>query len=157
MKYLLLLSLLALCQQSIAQAPICGIYFDHDASGNRIKRSYACRVHPDPNGPVVVYPPGPTSRQVSGQPAAESAAGTTVTVYPNPTSGPYTIALSEVPKKPVHFHWYNERGQILTSGQITGRDASGGIGAWPDGIYLLQVYAPGGTQSFRVVKKTEGR
>ncbi len=162
MKTALMLLLLALAGNTASaqsNPPVCGIYYDYNAVGQRIKRSYDCRAIPDGGGGHTPGGGGSTSRMAP--PGREGAVLSTpeklssgIEVYPNPTAGPYTIALSGAPKEPVHYHWYNERGQILSSGIMKEQKASGNIASWADGVYLLQVYTPAGTESFRVVKVT---
>lgn len=146
----------ALMAQS--SGPICGIYFDYDATGNRIKREHRCEVHPDPNGPVSDPGGNPNARM----PAPQNSKGTesiaaSVTVYPNPTAGAYVIRLSKSPEKPVRYVWYDERGQRMATGVLTGQETSGNIGSWPDGAYIVQVHVPWGIQTFRIAKLSDGK
>ncbi len=162
--FLLLLAAAPLYAQG-GSNKICGIYFDYDALGNRVKRSYDCRSADEPIDPPTEAtntgtttggkprkaPPRDSTQNPDGFWGATSQAPL---LFPNPTSGLFTLQLPSPPEKPLHFHWYNQSLQILGSGTISGPQYKGDISAWPDGVYLLQVYHGGGAYSFKVVKAT---
>ena len=128
----------------------CGIYFDYDAVGNRVKRSYDCKNLADP-----WYPPASSSKMAGSDRAGKEYENQdAILVYPNPTSGAFTIRLSGVPKEPIHFHWYNDQLQILGSGHITEVIYSGDISGWADGVYILRVYEGNKVHAFKIVKVT---
>lgn len=144
---------------------ICGIYFDHDAVGNRVKRSYDCRSMQQ--GPE--DPPALTSTSGGFQPrlapphtpapknaGADGSVDGAPVLFPNPTSGLFTLQLPAPPETPLHFHWYNASLQILGSGTISAAAYKGDISAWPDGVYILHVYQAQNMHRFKVVKTTGG-
>ncbi|RYD51742.1 MAG: T9SS type A sorting domain-containing protein [Sphingobacteriales bacterium] len=149
----------------------CGIYFDHDAVGNRVKRSYDCRMvyisrsnsqtadstdstnlnralrKAPPQTPVVdADPNGPMTASMAD-----------LVVYPNPTTGVFTIQLPAMPQTPVHYHWYDAQYRILTSGTLTSQTFKGDISTWADGTYLLQVYWQDRIYGTRIIKISGSR
>lgn len=145
---------------------ICGIYFDYDAVGNRVKRTYDCRnvdeKSEDPSATASSRPAaGGKPRKAAPQNTSEEvtdplsgAQTTALLLFPNPTTGPLTLRLASAPETPLHFHWYNEALQILGSGSISTTEYKSDISAWPDGIYTLRLYRADEVYSFRVIKVT---
>lgn len=149
--------------QLAAPPKICGIYFDYDAVGNRVKRSYDCRNPDDTYEPpkeasrpntTGATDPRHTPPLVQNPAAFQSLTDKAPVLFPNPTSGPFTLQLPAIPEIPLHFHWYNQEMQILGSGTIATQAYKGDISAWPDGIYILRVYHGNDTYIFRIVKAT---
>ncbi len=138
----------------------CGIYFDYDAAGNRIKRYYDCkdaRTEPD-------YPPAaqglttdpsnnqPSNRGTQNTPATDHVDGDSkVTLYPNPTQDQFYIKLPEVGTH-THFHLYDAKGAIISSGYIDGELYEGHIGNLPAGEYTVIVYYQERNVAFKVTK-----
>ncbi len=149
MKYTLLLVFLLLAGSPLyaqnftpppPKPPVCGIYYDYDAAGQRTKRSYDCRVPNDGN------PTLPPIKEPSSLP---------IRLYPNPTGGPYTVEFLEPLQEPVHYHWYSPDGQILGGGIFSEPRTNGDIAAWADGTYILVAYLPEGAEAIRVLKITQ--
>ena len=123
---------------------ICGIWFDYDAAGNRIKRYYDCK-DVDPNGGIVGYF-GSGYKLV-----ANKEKQLMPTVSPNPTKGPYTIALPSDSGR-VHFHWYDAKGSIIASGGFNEATYTGSIDAFPPGNYMLAIRWGSRTYTYQIVK-----
>ena len=150
-------------QQSNPDPPpiICGIYFDYDAAGNRIKRYYDCK------GQEIIPPGGGGTESSTGtgdgadtvaisyareKPATVvgDAKDVCVQLAPNPTAGKFTIRLSESIR--THFHIYDIKGAIITSGFVEGAMYDGDISALVPGMYIVIVYFKDKPYAFRVVK-----
>lgn len=141
---------------------LCGIYYDYDAAGNRIRRMYDCRegsvsIGGEPqsaglNGMGKSIPPGKQQEVRQHNSPTTAAEQVYISLFPNPTSGKYTLKLSSIPEKPVHFHWYTDQMQILSSGSISSETFSGDISTWADAIYILRVYNETEVYTFKVVK-----
>lgn len=136
---------------------ICGIYYDYDAAGNRIRRMYDCREMEEPIGDepqsFALNGMGKSAPPKSQKPGTDAGLGY-ISLFPNPTAGSYTVKLSKAPEKPMHFHWYTDQMQILSSGTISSETFTGDISSWADGVYILRVYSATEQHSFKVVKVT---
>lgn len=126
----------------------CGIYFDYDGAGNRIKRYYDCK---DITGGTGNLGGNPNARIVKGAPGPQGSPTGEVTVSPNPTTGNFRIQLSE--DKRTHFHLYDSKGAIISSGYIEGQSYSGDITALTSGVYVLVVYYNDLPYTFRLVRR----
>jgi hypothetical protein len=159
MKHILIICLLALwgTNKSFAQilgpggggtipdpgTPICGIYFDYDAAGNRIKRYYDCKtIEPGPEEPIEIstfYP------DISGSDGYAR-------IFPNPALSYVSISFSR-PVEHVHFHLYDAKGSILQSGSITGSSYRIELSGYADGIYLIALKDGDKQYRFKIVLK----
>lgn len=126
----------------------CGIYFDYDAAGNRIKRYYDCK---DITGGTGNQGGSPNARIVNGDPGHQAKQAGEVTVSPNPTAGRFRIQLSE--DKRTHFHLYDNKGAIISSGFIEGQSYHGDITNLASGVYVLVVYYHDLPYTFRIVRR----
>jgi hypothetical protein len=150
----------ARAQIIITNPLVCGIYFDYDASGNRIKRYYDCKdpYSADPGGPT--GPTGPISTRRRGTQGtvtmtrnagvSKDGAQVEVQVAPNPTTGAFTITIPEAIK--THFHLYDDKGKIISSGQIEGTQYHGNITALASGSYMVVVYFKDKAYSFKLIR-----
>jgi len=130
MKQLLLIILSIIAVKTEAQSlQTCGIYYDYDQAGNRIKRYYACNT-------VVrnmrTANPGNDSIQ------SELYKGYDVKVFPNPVKDFFTIKLPGV-KGSSHFHLYDTKGSIIVGKDITAEETQYNIVALATGTYHLSI------------------
>ena len=148
-------SLECYCQ---ASQTTCGIWFEYDATGNRIKRYYDCKSNQIP------VDTGVASKATQGQ-AKQSQTNSrnvdqelpieidglqvapvwddvqnTITFYPNPVADMYFLRVKLSKEVALHFHWYDSQGQIISSGSFSGSVYQGSAGNWADGIYWLWVF-----------------
>jgi len=133
----------------------CGIYYDYDATGNRVKRYYDCKLF-DPANP---YPDGITNQQPQAgarmaggsNEDASSTDASSIVVYPNPTHDALHIKFSEAAPH-THFHLYDGKGGIVQAGNISGQEYSCNLGALAPGLYHLHILYKGKPHSFKVTK-----
>jgi photosystem II stability/assembly factor-like uncharacterized protein len=72
-------------------------------------------------------------------------------VYPNPTSGIFTLELNEVTGNPI-LYLMNINGQNVLSKQITDKKTQIDISALPCGIYFLRLISNKGVEVGRIIK-----
>ncbi len=136
----------------------CGIWYDYDAAGNRIKRYYDCKDNyagdtpPAAGGLVLQNNNNPSNRDTQNTPATDHVDGDSkVTLYPNPTQDQFYIKLPKAGIH-IHFHLYDAKGSIISSGYIDGALYEGHIGNLPAGEYTVIVYYQDRNVAFKVVK-----
>ena len=145
----------------------CGIWYDYDASGNRIKRYYDCKdpwimpydpSNPDPGGPMTPSEPFVTTRGKDSiknkgitLPVEDAVNSKVVMVYPNPVIDQYNIRIPKAIGQ-THFHIYDSKGAIITSGNIQGQAYQGRVGNLPSGNYMIVVYYNEKSYNFPITK-----
>lgn len=117
-------------------APVCGIYYSYDANGARILREDKCVSIPDHADPAFPF---------SG------------VLYPNPTSGPFTVGFNELVQSASMTVSTIEGVVVATASMGEGYEIEGSISGRADGTYLVnvQVTREDGTQttqSFTLIK-----
>lgn len=134
----------------------CGIYFDYDATGNRVKRYYDCKMfdplNPYPDAGTTTPAPQANARMASTTQDANATDAAQVTIYPNPANDFVNIRLSE-PAEHVHFHFYDAKGSVVQSGDISGLEHRCNLGAMASGIYHLNILYKGKPYSFKIIKQ----
>ena len=131
----------------------CGIYFDYDNAGNRIKRYYDCKTF-DPNAPPETDPiGGETSRKVNStsDQAVTDVLTQPVVVYPNPATEYFMVKFPEVAPN-THFHFYDAKGSIIASGDMNEQEYRCNVGSIAPGMYHLYVLYKGKQYSFKITK-----
>lgn len=134
----------------------CGIWYDYDKSGNRIKRYYDCKDLRDDNGPIEPSPdenpllPKFGSKDSTHQKGIDKLTNS-VTVYPNPTADKFSIRLPKAGTH-THFHIYDAKGAIITSGYIDGELYNGNMGLLAPGNYIFVVYYESKPYKFIITK-----
>ncbi|RYY09694.1 MAG: T9SS type A sorting domain-containing protein [Chitinophagaceae bacterium] len=151
-------------QEDIVAQETCGIFYEYNTAGHRIKRHYDCQPVPnDDNVPmedwedwqVLNFPDGPSEGgkfadnqdstiQVSFQPLD-------ITVSPNPTAGNINIS---VPSSDIisHYHLKDATGKSILKGNIFSRSHHLNLSDLPAGIYFLIVYHGNLKEGFKIVK-----
>lgn len=131
----------------------CGIWYDYDSAGNRIKRNYDCKDMTDQQisigDPVAAEMKAASDGKEIGSLNDPSS---NIRVYPNPTSDKFNI---KIPKAGTHthFHIYDAKGGIITSGHIDGELYSGNMGMLASGTYIVVVYYENQAHRFTVIKQ----
>lgn len=132
--------------------PVCGIYFDYDNAGNRIKRYYDCKAF-EPTDPGTL--PGDLPPVTGGKqaPGATTKAGQLqddlVRVYPNPAQTYVDITFSASVEH-AHYHLYDIKGSLLGSGYIDGKTQRVPLSEYPDGTYMVAVKNEGRRYQFKI-------
>lgn len=110
------------------------IVFTYDCNGNRISRSLAFeRVTPKlPN--TVVTP-------------------SAYTLFPNPTTGEFTLQLNNPSENVTHAVLLNMAGTILEEKETASPDIVFNLSQHSNGIYLLEIDGPTGHETWKVIKK----
>ena len=140
----------------------CGIYYEYNAAGGRVKRYYNC--------PGVVAPYNPRN---TGQPpiispnigkglfAMEaqnknqlkvdlSENNFTIAIYPNPASVQYTITFSK-PVKNASYYLSDMTGVIWKKGMISGTEYVENTSRLPAGTYMLSLLIDKKRYNFRII------
>lgn len=150
MKYLLILVLSFPC--SLFAQTVCGIYFDYDAAGNRIKRYYDCKtILPDPMDP----PPGGgvgKPAPPADSPGVALLQSGNARVFPNPTQSFVTIEFPQA-LTDAHYHVYDGKGSLISSGNFKGKSCKISLQGYADGTYLIAVKEMDKQYNFKVVLK----
>ncbi|PZF74854.1 T9SS type A sorting domain-containing protein [Taibaiella soli] len=131
----------------------CGIYYDYDATGNRVKRYNDCQLF-DPNnlgGTTNPLPGGGAISRMAGTDNDDNNDVSLITIYPNPANDFVNIRLSETAEH-VHFHLYDGKGSIVQAGDISGQEYRCNLGALAPGLYHLNILYQGKPYSFKITK-----
>jgi hypothetical protein len=146
----LLIALPVLCPRpSAAQTfTYCGIWFDYDAAGNRIKRYYDCK---DIDEGQVGIPPDGTASMSQSMTRTKAIDLKAPTVNPNPTEGQYFIKLP-ADTAIAQFYWYDAQGRVIASGSFNGLNYSGNIASFPPGNYFLVLEWCGRSYRYKILK-----
>ena len=111
------------------------IVFFYDSNGNRISRSLAFE------------------RMIPDFPSA-SATPSAYTLFPNPTSGQFTLQRNSNSESAVtRAVLYNMAGTILEEKETAGQDIIFDLSQHSNGIYLLEIDGPTGHETWKIVKK----
>ncbi|HPS63696.1 MAG TPA: T9SS type A sorting domain-containing protein, partial [Bacteroidales bacterium] len=96
--------------------------------------------------------PAVVSSTQEEQPVAPAA--TYFTVYPNPTSGNFTIEQrGDVPEGDIRADVYSMTGDRVLSADLTGDiRRSMSLGHMPDGIYFIKIFSSQHTETIKLVK-----
>jgi len=127
----------------------CGIWYDYDAAGNRIKRYYDCKdLSTQPDDPASLTKPGRKDSIVVKMMNAEAG---NIKVFPNPVTDKFSIRIPGSDAR-THFHLYDAKGSIVSSGFIEGELYNGSLALAVPGNYLLVVYFEGKAYNYRITK-----
>ncbi len=112
------------------------IIFTYDNNGNRVFRRLAFE--------RIIQPGTPTA----------AVASSAYTLYPNPTYGIFSLQCNDDNRSStIRATLLNVSGVILESKEIEGNTATFDLSRQPEGIYLLEVDGPTGSETWRVVKQ----
>lgn len=148
MKQTLMLSIIFLFFASAAiaqQIPLgsCGIVYIHDAAGNRTRRVYFCN-----NGGA--YPQRPAKANTPSTVPSEVQFVTAL--YPNPTTGLFTINFSTSLKNaPVSI--FDVNGKLIQQQRMTGNNQQFNLSGVSAGIYFIKIIEGKRTIEIKVIKE----
>jgi hypothetical protein len=76
-------------------------------------------------------------------------------VYPNPTSGEFTVSLATIPQAPVHLQVYDRYGKLYYEKSEAGPWEKYRVNAlgFPPGLYFLRIESGGSTRTLQVFKQ----
>ncbi len=111
------------------------IVFAYDSNGNRISRSLAFERILPPNAP-----------NTTTAPAA-------YTLFPNPTSGEFTVQQTLPTESATRAVLLNMAGTILEEREMVGQAMIFDLSNHSDGIYLLEIDGPSGHETWKIIKK----
>jgi Secretion system C-terminal sorting domain len=142
MKKLLITVLLLISATQIFAQTECYIKYSYDASGNRIKREFICAGRDT----LLGNPPIGLRR-----PNTVTCNTTEVTVYPNPSTGVYTVAFS-LATKDAFLQIINFSGQQVLEKPLQELKSEVDISNLANGLYTFVIKTSWGIESRRVVK-----
>jgi hypothetical protein len=118
----------------------CGIVNVYDAAGNRTKRTFFCN-----NGS-----PYPTKVAATDAPTMEFQP--VDALYPNPTSGKFSVTFSKALKNAA-ISLTDEQGRVVKSFKASGNRLDFDVSALAGGIYYVRVEEGGNVITKKVVKQ----
>jgi|GEM_PF-2237031 len=142
-----------------AQVSTCGIYYEYDAAGQRVKRYYQCKTRGDvlPENPGPPMADGPIRTLGLDQNSINSDKQTLdakealkITIYPNPASQYFKAAFSK-PVSNGHYQFTSMIGVVLKSGKLNGIEHHQEVTGLSPGTYLLMLNIAEKRYSYRVV------
>lgn len=112
------------------------VQFDFDKSGNRVSRDLLIQRIMEPAAPDQSQP----------QPIAE--------LFPNPTPGKFTL-LRKDPSETARLHalLMTENGLLLEEREITGHQTEFDLSGHANGLYLLEICGPQGSETWKIIKQ----
>jgi hypothetical protein len=75
-----------------------------------------------------------------------------ITLYPNPANSIINIAVAQNATQPDAYTVYNNLGQVVGSGRISGSNQQINISAYADGVYFVKVDGGSGSQTLQFIK-----
>lgn len=150
MKKIITILLVLLCNFCYAQntQTMCGIWYDYDAAGNRVKRYYDCKEISNVDGGGTYGSKGTNQDQTNNQ---VTNSNKDVIVFPNPVKDYFTIRLTDI-KSRTHFHLYDSKGSIVFSGNVEGNSSTYDIHFLAAGIYHLSILYGSDKYYFELLK-----
>ncbi len=121
----------------------CGVVYTYDAAGNRTLRTYFCN-----NGE------GKTGRipDVAGEEAETTEFQYVDALYPNPSTGRFTITFSK-PLNNASISIVDNTGKPVASFRTSGNKAEIDLSSYAAGIYYVRIEENGQTITKKVVKQ----
>lgn len=124
------------------------VSYAYDACGNRIQRTLGFKKadgkQPDKGTP------DDTGWLAE---ANDSLAGASLTLFPNPTAGRFTLALSGLEAVKVHAVLCTMEGVVIEEREVTLGNEEFDLGGRAAGVYLLHLWAGSETQTWKIIKK----
>lgn len=111
------------------------IVFAYDSNGNRVSRNLAFERILPPNAPNA------------------TTALAAYTLFPNPTSGEFTVQQTLPTESATHAVLLNMTGTILEERKMVGQAMIFDLSNHSDGIYLLEIDGPSGHETWKIIKK----
>lgn len=111
------------------------IVFAYDSNGNRISRHLVFERILPPNVPIT-----------QANPSA-------YTLFPNPTSGEFTVQQTLPTESAIRAVLLNMTGNILEVRETTGQAIVFDLSKQADGLYLLEIDGPTGHETWKIIKK----
>jgi len=130
----------------------CGVRFTYDAAGNLVLREFICN-----NSGVVMYRGANNKKDTTVAVTSGSIATTddliaVSSIMPNPTSGRFTIVLSQ-PLNNYNVLLLDVNGKVLEKRRESGNTLSFDIDSKPAGIYFVRIEGNGRVFTFKVLKQ----
>ncbi len=155
MKFIFSAILLIACQTVFAQVynpTKCGIWYDYDNAGNRIKRYYDCKSDTgDQTNPLDLNSPPTKNRSIAATDSVTKKPDDLVSVFPNPIRD-HMLIMVGAPAADTRYYLYNATGALLFSGTLAGTEARINIANLAVGPYNLVVYYHSVQHYFKLVK-----
>ena len=145
---IILLTLLAIFSIIDSRAQNATVTFAYDECGNRIERSLGFK-KTEYNGRTIE---GDQQTEWASQ-ATDNFCDATLSLYPNPTEGHFTLTLSVMPTLPVALTLSTLEGAIIETRQMKSLSTAFDLSGKPAGIYLLHLSAGEKTQTWKIIKK----
>ena len=142
----ILLVLVVLCAAVSLKAQNATVHFSYDANGNRTER-YLSFQKVEENGKSVEV----------GNEALSSAtdfiASSQVSLYPNPTYGKFTVALTEMGDVSINATLSTTTGIVVSQTKLTDMQHTFDLSGQPAGVYLLRFSTDKETHVWKIVKQ----
>lgn len=143
---LLTLTGLAWATASLAQAPM--VTYHYDECGNRIERTMGFK-KVEKNGDLLA-----TNEEESWQAKVEDdLADCSISLYPNPTDGKFSIVLSEDTQPSIQAELCTTGGTVIESRLVKNFVEEFDLTRQPAGIYLLSLTSGKETQTWKIIKR----
>jgi Secretion system C-terminal sorting domain len=142
MKQLLFINLLCIYAIQMNAQTECYIKYTYDDSGNRIKREFICAARDTlpPYNPIGLRKPKPMQSDIFE-----------ASVYPNPSTGFYTVALNQISQE-AYLQIINYAGQQVLAKKILSLKTEIDITNLANGMYTFVIKTSLGAVNKRVVK-----
>lgn len=143
---LLTLTGMAWATASLAQAPM--VTYHYDECGNRIERTMGFK-KVEKNGDLLA-----TNEEKSWQAKVEDDLdGCSMSLYPNPTDGKFSIVLSEEMQPSIQAELCTMGGTIIESRSVRNVVEEFDLTRHPAGIYILRLTSGEETQTWKIIKR----
>ncbi|MCQ2303221.1 MAG: T9SS type A sorting domain-containing protein [Bacteroidales bacterium] len=142
----ILLVLAMLCAAVSLKAQNATVHFNYDANGNRTMR-YLTFQKVEENGKS-------TDADNEALPSAiDFIASSQVSLYPNPTYGKFTVALTEMGEMNILATLSTTTGAVIQQCKLTDLQSTFDLSGQPAGVYLLRLSTDEETQVWKIVKQ----
>lgn len=142
---LYLLLLLAFLPSSLVLAQNTQVHFTYDTNGNRILRSIELK-KVEENGKNV------EAKNTFLTEVNDQLGVVQLNLYPNPTTGKFTVELSESPINDINILLSTMTGALIEECQFKGLQHDFDLTGQPAGVYLLRIIADDETRTWKIVK-----
>lgn len=142
----ILLIVAMLCAAVSLKAQNATVHFNYDANGNRTMR-YLTFQKVEENGKS-------TDADNEALPSAiDFIASSQVSLYPNPTYGKFTVALTGLCEERINATLSTATGTVIQQGKLTSLQSTFDLSGQPAGVYLLRLSTDKETHVWKIVKR----
>ena len=93
-------------------------------------------------------------REPSPEPQLQDPSNNSYDLHPNPTTGQFSLMIRDGSEKTqLHAILMTEMGVILAEHDITGLQTDFDLSGHANGLYILEVTGPQGTETWKIIKR----